>query len=81
MPTRSCIMCRRKDEKEKLIRIAKQNGKLVVDKLQKVNSRGIYFCNNKECISKFIKLCNKGKINLNINLNIEELIQVLNELK
>lgn len=81
MPTRSCIMCRRKNEKENLIRIANLDGKVVIDKLQKVNSRGVYFCNNKECISKFINLYNKGKMNLNINLNTEELIQVLNELK
>ena len=47
MPTRSCIMCRRKNEKEDLIRIANLDGKVVIDKLQKVNSRGVYFCNNK----------------------------------
>ena len=81
MPTRSCIICRKKDEKKNLIRIAKDiNNNAIFDKSQKINSRAIYFCNDKRCRERFFKLRLNGKLNINFSINMKSLEEVLNEI-
>ena len=52
-PARMCVACRKRDDKEKLLRIVKDGGgTAVVDRLQKMQCRGVYLCKNDECIKK-----------------------------
>ena len=81
MPTRSCVVCKKRDEKENLIRIVSIEGKAIIDKSQKINSRAIYFCNNENCINKFIKLSQKKKINIKSNIDMESIEKALNDIK
>lgn len=82
MPTRSCVVCRTKNEKANLLRIVCNEKKQAIwDKNQKVNSRAIYFCHKKECIEKAIKIIEKGKLKLKIGINNNSLEVLLNEIK
>lgn len=81
MPIRSCTMCRKRDEKKNLIRIAKDvNNYAIFDKNQNINSRAIYFCNNTKCIEKFLEIAKKRKININCNIDMKSLEEVLNKI-
>ncbi len=55
VPERTCICCRRKFPKEQLIRIVRSGGKFFVDRSQKADGRGAYFCGSDECRKKLIK--------------------------
>ena len=77
---RTCIACRKKDDKKNLIRIISENGEAVIDKIQKANTRGIYMCNNKECIEKLLKVKNINKI-IKINVSEDDLKKLLVEME
>ena len=64
--TRTCIGCRKKDNKHNLIRIVnlKENG-LVIDLRNKAQGRGFYICKNEECLNRVLK-------NKSLKLNISE---------
>ena len=64
--TRTCIGCRKKDNKHNLIRIVnlKKNG-FVFDIDQKIQGRGAYICKNEECLNRALK-------NKSLKLNIDE---------
>ena len=48
-PTRTCIICRTKNDKGDLIRlVSDKDGNVIYDKNQKINTRAIYFCKNKD---------------------------------
>lgn len=56
MPERTCIACRRKADKGELLRIVRTpDGKILVDESKKADGRGVYVCNDSECIDKLIK--------------------------
>ncbi len=74
--TRTCIACRKKGNKEEYIRIVSASGEPVIDENGKINSRGIYICNNKECISKLLKSKNLSKI-IKIDLTENKLKEAL----
>ena len=61
---RTCIACRKKDDKSNLIRIVAclETGEAKIDASQKQNARGIYICNNPECINKLLKMKNINKV-------------------
>ena len=44
IPIRECILCRRKFEKKKLLRITKSADGILTDKTQKKEGRGAYIC-------------------------------------
>lgn len=48
-PIRTCLGCGLKAPKEILIRLALQNGQVVVDEKYRINGRGVYCCNNAHC--------------------------------
>lgn len=52
---RTCIGCNSKKEKKDLIRIVKQEEKIVVDKTGKLCGRGAYICGDKDCFEKMKK--------------------------
>ena len=71
-PERTCIICREKDEKSKLFRLAKLNeGFYEFDKEQKKQSRAVYVCKSLNCLGKLAKH-NKVK------LDSQDLMSMLN---
>lgn len=54
-PTRTCIVCRQKANKQDLLRIVEQNNNFDLDTTQKINTRGFYICKNLECINSIAK--------------------------
>lgn len=56
MPQRTCVGCMQKKDKKDLIRIVKnKENEIFVDKTGKKEGRGIYICDNQECLEKAIK--------------------------
>ena len=71
-PERTCIICREKDEKSKLFRLAKLNEVFYeFDKEQKKQSRAVYVCKSLNCLGKLAKH-NKVK------LDSQDLMSMLN---
>jgi len=55
-PERMCAVCRKKGDKNSFIRVVKQKeGQIIIDASYKLNGRGVYICNNQDCVSKAIK--------------------------
>lgn len=48
-PQRSCVVCREKKDKRELTRLVVANEKLQVDVSGKMNGRGAYLCDDREC--------------------------------
>ena len=80
-PTRSCILCRKRNNKDKLFRIVSKNFEAYLDNTQKINSRGIYICKDINCINKCLKKINNNKLTLKINIDKKSLVCVLENLK
>ncbi len=78
--TRTCIACKTKGPKESFIRIVVDNdGNNIIDKEQKINSRGVYICNKKECFERILKMKDVTKI-LKIKTTKEKFLKVICEL-
>lgn len=77
-PMRKCIACNEMREKKQLIRIVKTtDGTFQVDKTGKLNGRGAYICNNKEC---FLKAKKSKGLERSFKTSIdEEVYQMLEE--
>lgn len=55
-PQRTCMGCFEKKDKNKLIRIVKnKKEEIFIDKTGKAEGRGIYICNDVNCLEKLIK--------------------------
>lgn len=55
-PQRTCMGCFEKKDKNKLIRIVKnKKEEIFIDKTGKAEGRGIYICNDVNCLGKLIK--------------------------
>jgi predicted RNA-binding protein YlxR (DUF448 family) len=55
-PLRSCAACRKRLEKEGLLRVVKSpEGKIYLDLTGKAAGRGAYVCKNQACIDTLIK--------------------------
>lgn len=68
--TRTCIACRKKDNKYNLVRIINSNEcGIMVDKKQNAEGRGAYICKNEECFNKIIKTKALSKV---FKINISE---------
>ena len=52
---RSCIGCTRKTDQSELIRISSRDEKLLIDKSNNKQGRGIYLCPREECFQKAVK--------------------------
>ena len=61
LPERSCVICRKKNLKEKLIRFVVIKNQVVFDLNNKIWQRGYYVCNNNNCIKKLEKWIKKQK--------------------
>lgn len=57
IPQRSCVICREKKDKNKLIRIVKnKQNEVEIDKTGKKEGRGAYICDSIECLERAIKI-------------------------
>lgn len=55
-PTRTCMACNEKKEKQELLRIVRTlEGNIEPDLTGKKNGRGAYICKNEDCLNKVIK--------------------------
>lgn len=73
-PERTCIVCRKKDTKDKLFRVVKRGTKYLYDKEQKFQARGAYICKTHECVKRLSK-------HRKFNVEISELSKMLDDLK
>ena len=56
IPLRKCLGCEENKIKKELIRIVKTpDNEILIDFTGKINGRGAYICNNKECFKKAVK--------------------------
>ena len=56
IPQRTCIGCNEKKDKKEFIRIVKDNqNNISIDRTGKANGRGVYICDNLDCLEKAIK--------------------------
>ena len=51
-PQRSCVICRKKDDKKLLLRFIVLDKELVFDTKKVLQARGYYVCDENECIEK-----------------------------
>lgn len=49
-PTRMCVSCKKRANKNDFIRISCNNGQAVVDNQKQQTARAIYVCKNEKCI-------------------------------
>lgn len=76
---RTCIACRAKKSKNELIRIVASEGIARIDESQKENARGIYICNDENCINRLLKAKDLSKC-IKIKTNTENLKELLKNL-
>ena len=74
MPERTCICCKKKNEKENFFRISKVENKYTFDDNMKIQNRGFYVCKSKNCIEKLSK-------HKKYDIEIKYLIEMLDKLK
>ena len=56
VPLRTCVACRENKDKRDLLRIVKTpEGEVKADPTGRLNGRGAYVCNKKECVEKLMK--------------------------
>jgi len=55
IPMRTCVACRTAKPKKELIRVVKFGDDIRLDFTGKLNGRGAYVCNDKNCIAKLKK--------------------------
>lgn len=57
MVERTCIVCRKKDDKETFIKVVfNKSGEILIDENKKLEGRGAYICNDVNCINKCAKV-------------------------
>ena len=73
-PERTCVICREKNSKENLFRIAEKNQEYIFDERQIIQARGQYICKKHDCINRLSK-------HKKLKISIEELLKMLGVLK
>ncbi len=68
---RRCVACRTSKQQNQMLRIARANNNIIIDKTQKMGGRGAYMCLNSNCIQLTVK---KHLLNRSFKSNIDELI-------
>ena len=58
IPMRTCIACKANKPKKELLRVVKSGEEIKLDRTGKLNGRGAYVCDCKDCIAKL----KKGKL-------------------
>ena len=75
MTTRSCIVCRNKQEKKDLLRLVKYDNNILFDFSQKIPQRSFYVCYDEKCLNSLVhKKYNKLLgTNFDLELNLSRL--------
>lgn len=55
VPQRSCVICKAKREKRDLTRLVRTDNGIQIDPSGKMNGRGAYVCNSKDCWEKLVR--------------------------
>ncbi len=55
IPQRTCIICRKKSEKQKLMKFVLLDTEIVFDLNSDMKGRGYYVCNENSCLQKLDK--------------------------
>ena len=74
MPERTCVCCRKKEEKKNLIRISQINEKYIFDEKMKIQNRGFYICGNAICVEKLSK-------HKKYNIELTELMKIMKKIE
>ena len=74
MPERTCVCCRKKSEKENLIRLSEIENKYVFDEKMNIQNRGFYICQNSSCVEKLSK-------HKKYNIEIIELMKIMKKIE
>jgi len=62
VPERTCISCRSKKAKKELVRLVlDKDNRVIIDRFQKKEGRGIYLCDNDSCMAGFLKNKRPGR--------------------
>lgn len=81
-PTRCCIACRKRNDKNKLMRIvADKNNNAVYDEKQKINSRAMYICRNIECLRNLKKCISKNKFKSKVYIETTSFVELIDKLE
>ncbi len=84
-PLRMCMVCRKRQEKEQLLRITRfGDGVIAVDSSGKMPGRGAYLCRSKECLisaqkRKVLERAFSQKVNPEIYSQICEIAEAEDE--
>lgn len=75
IPIRTCIGCGEKKPKRELIRIVRQDDKIIIDTTGKASGRGAYICVSLDCLNKAL---NKSKLSYALKCTVSsEDIEIL----
>ncbi len=55
IPERTCVCCRKKLEKNSMLRVVKTADGFYIDETGKKNGRGAYICKDEACAKKLVK--------------------------
>lgn len=77
-----CVVCHRREEKEKLLRLTVRDGRLLWDQRMVLGGRGAYLCPREECVGKLDNKKTIGKLShfLRRSLDPEEVRRVKGEI-
>ena len=78
---RTCIACRKKDEKNNFFRVTRSpNGRIFWDKSYKSDGRSAYVCRDYKCVETVLK---KRSLNYAFKINVSQAIyeSVCNDIK
>ncbi len=80
--TRTCVACRKTNDKSNLIRVVKNDNGIFIEEDEKIFGRGAYVCKDKNCIDLAIKkrLFNKS-FRTNIDISFYEKLEEYGQTK
>lgn len=78
-PMRRCVGCMESKPKRQLIRIISKDGSLNIDTTGKANGRGVYLCQDTECLLKARKRKAISR-SLDVEISEQELDKLFEEL-
>ena len=74
VPTRTCVVCRERRQKDGLLRIVRTpEGRVVFDPTGRLNGRGAYICSDADHWGEGVSVANRGKLNRALKTEIDEL--------
>lgn len=82
-PIRTCLVCSRKEEKRKLIRMTLREGRLMLDQRGVLGGRGAYICRDVGCVKGLLTKKGAERLKKVLRGSFEEgeLLRVAEELR